>query len=270
MVRVCLSALLLSFGTSAFACGVPSDPCELDEGAYLLRLPDVDAKGALLFLHGWGGSAQGTMNNARLVASVLERGYAFVAPNGMPRAQGGGGAWSFRSDVTNARDDMAFLADVMEDLSARHGLPEDQMLLGGFSAGGFMVSYTACERPDTAAAYVPVSGGFWRPHPEECEGPVRLFHTHGWDDTVVPLEGRILGGGRFRQGDIFHGLDLFRQVSECDAMRPDRAFTDGTFWRRSWTACADGGALELALFPGGHTVPAGWADMVFDWYEALP
>jgi polyhydroxybutyrate depolymerase len=26
----------------------------------------------------------------------------------------------------------------------------------------------------------------------------------------------------------------------------------------------------MALFPGGHGVPAGWADMMLDWYEALP
>jgi polyhydroxybutyrate depolymerase len=41
------------------------------------------------------------------------------------------------------------------------------------------------------------------------------------------------------------------------------------FWRRSWQRCTDDTALELALFPGGHGVPKGWAEMALDWFEGL-
>ena len=133
-----------------------------------------------------------------------------------------------------------------------------------------MVTYLACEAPESFAAYAPVSGGFWRPHPAGCAGPVRLLHTHGWSDTTVPLEGRFLGGGRFQQGDIFAGLEIWRAANRCPDQRPDAHAATGPFWRRSWTGCAPGSALELALFPGGHTVPEGWADLALDWFEALP
>ena len=97
-----------------------------------------------------------------------------------------------------------------------------------------------------------------------------MFHTHGWTDNVVPLEGRLLGGGRFHQGDIFAGLEIWRVANECADTKPSGFSTTGQFMRRNWMGCAEGSALEFALFPGGHTVPNGWADMMVDWYEGLP
>lgn len=264
---------VLAQAQGGLSCGGIEAPCEIDGGSFLVERPapgPVPPKGAMLFLHGWGGSGAGILRNRGLVEDVLGRGYIMVAPNGTPRAQGSGRSWSFHPDFPARRDDQAFLRAVMAELERREGIPRARMLLGGFSAGGFMASYLACADPGAAAAFVPVSGGFWRPHPESCAGPVRLFHTHGWRDTVVPLEGRWLGGGRAAQGDIFHGMDLWRQASGCDALMPDGIAVDDAFWRRSWHGCAPGAALEFALFPGGHAVPPGWADMVLDWFEALP
>ncbi|WP_338055954.1 hypothetical protein [Ruegeria marisrubri] len=86
----------------------------------------------------------------------------------------------------------------------------------------------------------------------------------------MPLEGRFLGGGRFQQGDIFAGLEIWRRANGCAENAPDGFASTGQFLRRKWTHCAKGGALELALFPGGHGIPEGWADMVADWFEGLP
>ena len=83
-------------------------------------------------------------------------------------------------------------------------------------------------------------------------------------------EGRILGGGRFHQGDIFVGLEIWREANECADTKPSGFGTTDQFMLRKWNGCADGAALEFALFPGGHNVPQGWADMVLDWYEDLP
>lgn len=270
MLRTLLVSLCLSLPQVALACGTADDTCKIAGGDYLIERPQ-NPIGAIVFLHGYGGSANGTMKNARLRNDVLARGYAFVAPNGSPSAVAPGRrSWSFHPEFRKARDEAEFFSNLFDDLAETHGIPRDRVLLGGFSAGGFMVSYLACSNPEIASAYVPVSGGFWRPHPEACDGPVRLFHTHGWTDTVVPLEGRFLRNGTVAQGDIFHGMDIWRHSNKCDAMRADHFEVSGAFWRRSWDRCLPGSALEFALFPGGHTVPSGWADMVLDWYEALP
>ena len=71
------------------------------------------------------------------------------------------------------------------------------------------------------------------------------------------------------QGDIFEGLQLWRRENGCTGLRADVFATDAAFWRRAWTACVPGSALELALHPGDHEVPNGWADMALDWFEAV-
>ena len=86
----------------------------------------------------------------------------------------------------------------------------------------------------------------------------------------MPLEGRPLGGGRVYQGDIFEGLQQWRLENGCTRLRADEFDTDGRYWRRSWTSCEPGTALELALWPGGHVRPDGeWAEMAADWVETV-
>lgn len=274
MIRRIGAALALCVGLGGHAamagCGAVPDACELAGGDYHVALPP-DASGApmVLFLHGAGGTGETAMRNTGMIDRFLDRGYAVIAPTGSRRfRQGQGRVWSFYPGRRD-RDETAFLKSVVADAADRFGTDSARVLMTGFSAGGFMVYYLACEAPATFTAYASVSGGFWRPHPEGCSGPARLFHTHGWTDNVVPLEGRFLGGGRFQQGDIFAGLEIWRQANGCEDNRPDRFSATGPFLRRKWLRCADGSALEMALHPGGHMVPAGWADMVIDWFEAL-
>jgi len=196
------------------------------------------------------------------------RGYAVLAPTGS-RSFGNrvGRVWNFFPGW-EGRDEDQFLQDVADDATQRFGLDRERFLLAGFSAGGFMVNYLACDTPEAFAGYASVSGGFWRPQPEHCAGPIKLFHTHGWADKTVPLEGRSLRDGAFLQGDIFAGLEVWREANQCANQNPDSVSMTGEFWRRKWTRCASGSALEFAMFPGGHRVPTGWSDMVLDWFEA--
>ena len=253
-------------------CGSEVDACATASGTYHAALPDRAAEApVLVFLHGYGSSGANAIALTRMVQPALDRGYAVLAPDGLPRATDGMGpaSWNFYPGWPG-RDEAAFLDGVVEDAATRFGVDPSRVLLAGFSAGGFMVNYLACADPVAFDAYAPVSGGFWRPHPSACEGPVRLFHTHGWADTTVPLEGRLLGGGRFQQGDIFAGLEIWRAANACADEKPSGYAKTGEFLRRFWEACQQGSALEMALFPGGHTVPEGWADLALDWFEKTP
>lgn len=262
-------ALSVLSGTARAGCG--PNLCELQDGIYQTALPartDGPAPMVVL-LHGAGSSGAGAMNNSGLVNRLLARGYAVIAPTGARRFGAGGYSWNFLPG-RDGRDEPEFLKRVTQDAARRFGLDAERVLLAGFSAGGFMVNYLACAAPETFTAYAPVAGGFWRPHPRRCAGPVRLFHTHDWQDRTVPLEGRFLGGGRYQQGDIFAGLEIWRHANLCPDEEPSATGTTGQYWRRRWTDCAPGSALELALHPGGHAIPPGWADMVLDWFETEP
>ena len=166
------------------------------------------------------------------------------------------------------RDELAFVEQVLADAEGRFHIDRARVLLTGFSVGGSLVWYLACQAPGEFAAYAPVAGGFWEPPPTHCAGPVKLLHTHGWRDETVPLEGRQLRPG-LAQSDIFAGLKIWRAVNGCAGERPDRLTVDGPFWRRAWTRCTAGSALELILHPGVHEVPDAWPTLALDWFEAV-
>lgn len=263
-------AVLFWAGGALADCAGRSGACVLETGEYHIALPQhPDDAPLVVFLHGAGGTGGTAIRNKAMRDPILARGYAVLAPTGSGRfGSGNGRVWRFRGDFGD-RDEGGFLQEVVADAARRFGVNTDRVLLAGFSAGGFMVHYLACARPGSFAAYAPVSGAFWKPHPDRCAGPVRMFHTHGWTDNVVPLEGRYLRGGQFQQGDVFASLDIWRRANGCRENRPDGFARTGDFLRRTWIRCAGGSHLELALHPGGHMVPRGWADMALDWFEAL-
>lgn len=270
MTRI-LSLILACACGSAFAADCGGEvACEVDGGVYHALVPEAPPRGAVLFLHGYRGTSSGVTSNEELADDILDRGYAVVAPSGMPIEPGSdGGRWNARASE-DWRDDTAFLLRVADDAAARFGLPRDQILAAGFSGGGMMVWRVACDAPDAFAAYAPVAGLMWRPLPDECAGPVRLHHAHGWSDTVVPIEGRSFRGGRITQGDLFQGLDLMRTAAGCRRDDPDAYDRDGETLIRAWHDCAPGAEIVLSLHPGGHMVPPGWSERALDWFEAEP
>jgi polyhydroxybutyrate depolymerase len=268
MVRLALLSLLGLGAVPALAsCGASPAPCTVQERAYHAALPAGPARGAVVFLHGHGGSGELALENAGMVQPLVDRGYAVVAPDGQPRAGTDRRSWAFRPPPDGTRDDVAFLRAVADDAATRFGLPRERMVLAGFSVGGSMVAYAACRDPGAFAAFAPVAGNFWRPYPAACAGPVRMLHVHGWADGTVPLEGRRLRAG-IEQGDAFAAMEIWRKTNLCTRNNPDSTSADGPLMRRVWSSCAPGSALQFVLHPGGHMVPQGWAGLMLDWFEA--
>lgn len=253
------------------SCGGIGAPCTVDGGIYHAALPETPAGAPMvLWLYGFGGSAEKVVGNTGFTGRFTGRGYAVIAPDALPFQDDGPRAWGFRAGWDFPRDDVAYLGAVLDDAAARFGLDRTRVLAAGFSIGGSMVWDLACLAPDAAAGYAPISGGFWEPMATECAGPVHMLHTHGFTDRTVPLEGRPIGDGDFhsQQGDIWAGLALWRRTLGCGT-RADEAETDDRFWRKIWSDC-DAGSLTLVLHGGGHGIPEGWTAMALDWFEALP
>jgi polyhydroxybutyrate depolymerase len=217
-------------------------------------------------MHGYGGEGVGTIRNRGMVNQMLARGYAVIAPDGQKRDEGDGRTWDFHPDRPATRDETAFLIAVADDAAARYGLKRESMLLAGFSIGGSMTSYVACQAPGAFAAYAPVAGSFWRPHPVSCVGPVRLLHTHGTSDRTVPLTGREIMPG-FVQGNVFEAMETWRLTNGCTSARADQTESRGIYEIQHWTDCLPGTDLQFALHDGGHSIPKGWAQLAVDWFE---
>lgn len=271
MIRTTTVATLLLTSPAFADCAGVSGPCDIASGAYHITLPEGEGPfPAIMMLHGAGGRGEGMVN--MLADAVTARGYALIGPQGLQREGSRfGSTWSFHPEFTPVRDEPAFLADVLSNAAETHQIDRDAVLIAGFSIGGSMTSYLACSTPDIARAYAPVAGAFWRPHPalDACAAPVDVLHTHGWTDGTVPIEGRVFRDGAVRQGDVFASMEIWRETNSCDRSAPDEITNEGDYWHRIWSSCA-AGSLQFALFPGGHAVPRGWADMALDWFEALP
>lgn len=264
-------ALLLAGTSQALDCGGVDKPCKIANGAYHIVLPPGWHGGpAVIHLHGYGGTGSKIIRNEGFVKGFIDRGYALVAPTALPWHDNKPTDWAVRDGwLTFPRNDVEYLRAVLADAVTRAGVDPDRVLLTGMSRGGSMVWEVACLAPDFAAAYAPAAGGFWLPMTQDCHGPVHLLHTHGFADTVVPLEGRTINSeefGRFTQADIWEGLRLWRRENVCADAAAGHDIADG-LWRKRWNCTA--GSLELILHAGGHRRPISWTTMVLDWFEGL-
>ena len=253
------------------ACG-PETQCEIDGGFYHSALPDVTQNApVVIWLHGYGGRAERAVRPKAIQRNFTKRGFVFVAPQGRPDpARPDQRDWNVADGYNQPRDDVAFLSAVIDDVMARYGTDPKRVLVAGFSRGASMAWDFACARPDMIAAVAATSGGFWEPFKPECAGPVHLFHTHGFNDQTVPLEGRKVswGGRQFHQGNILKGLDIWREVNGCTGAANSNS-AKGDHWEKRWTNC-DSGSIRLQITPIGHGIPKGWSLDVIDWFGQIP
>lgn len=278
-IRAFISALALLPALAAApapaaeaGCGGADAPCVTAGGSYHAALPIGHATGprpAVLFFHGAGGLGRSVLERTSHLRSFVEAGYVVLGANGLMRPGNAfGTGWSFRPEGPQQRDELGFAREVIADAAQRFGVDRQRILVSGFSIGASLTWYLACRDPSLGAAYAPVAGGFWRPHPQACTGPIDLLHSHGWRDRTVPLEGRPLRGGELVQGDVFEGLQLWREVNGCRQIRPDSFETGPVFWLRAWKACDSDREIVLALHASDHDdIPASWAEMARLWFE---
>jgi len=275
MTRFAFCALFLSLAvTGAQACGSQADPCKVALGDYHAALPTVakkpgEKRPAVLFFHGAGGRGDAVLADDFFLRSFVENGYVVLGPNGqIMQGSRYGSGWSFLPDGPQQRDERAFAQQVLDDAAARFDIDRNRILVSGMSIGASLTWYLACRQPDLGAAYAPLAGNFWRPHPAKCAGPVDMLHTHGWRDSVFPLEGRQLGP-HHAHGDVFEGLQIWRNANGFKSTRPDAYDTRSVLWQRSWTTCESGRQVSLVLYAGGHEPPPKeWADLARNWFEA--
>jgi polyhydroxybutyrate depolymerase len=249
ILRFVLVALCALPPLSAMACDATSD-CVIPGGTYRISLPENTAQpiGAIVFAHGYQGSAAGTMKNSSLLKMASDRGVALIA------IDAGADDWAIPNaphDSTSPRDEMAYLDAVVADAAKQFGVDPARVVVTGFSAGGMLVWNVICERGDAYAGYIPYSGTFWKGPPATCPaGAPNIVHVHGTADTTVPMEGRAIGNTR--QGDLIEVLSMYMN---------DKSFTASDAYSMTDLICSHAGntggkRLDLCLFNGEHSFTA--------------
>ncbi|GAB5375569.1 MAG: hypothetical protein AcusKO_20310 [Acuticoccus sp.] len=201
-----LVAALMVWGSAALACGPDSD-CMIGERRYRIALPPGEGPfGAIVYMHGYKGTAAGVMKNPAMRALAVRLGVALIA------AHGEDGDWQIRnypgSDLADDSREITYFEALLDDVTSRFPVDPARILATGFSSGGMITWTLACHLGERFAAFLPVAGTFWAPIPATCDSaPVDLLHIHGTADKVVPLEGRQIAGTR--QGDVAAALAMF-------------------------------------------------------------
>lgn len=247
---VTMVAVVLGWaGMPVFACGPDSD-CVLGDRHYRIAMPEghdgATAVPAIVFSHGYRGSAQGVMRNGSLRRTVSDLGAALIAVKSkdddwvIPNAP--------RHMDTDGAIEFAYFDAVLEDAAAHFNIDESRIMATGFSAGGMMVWNLACARSDRFAAFAPISGTFWLKPPEECSGPVaNVIHIHGDNDKTVPLKGRRIQ--QTKQGEVQDALDMYIAYGRFGPASPTTHDTLRCQERRNDNA----DILDFCLFEGGHS-----------------
>lgn len=248
-------------------------PCIAGDGEYRVLLPEGEGPfPAMVYLYGSGGRSVTIANHPLFQAAVAQRGYALIVPSAREMTYRPGyrdTGWALRSEPEQARDEVAFLRDVLDDAARRFGLDRERVLLAGQSRGGFLIWEIACHEPDLASAYAVHAGSYLGELPQECERPVRFLQTHGVADQVVPFEGRAVPGepAWTQLNPVRESLALLARTNDCASAEPGEPELDLGFARQGWSDCAPGSRLDLMLHEGGHGMPPRWFRAVLDWFE---
>ena len=245
-ILVLLTALLLA--NAASACG-PDTRCQIGDRHYYIALPPDHTPGAplpaALFAHGLQGTALGTIRNPRLRNVAATRGFALIALKSRTADWSIPGGPEERAD--RGADELAYVDAVLADAKRRFNIDQTRTIMSGASVGGMFTWFLACQRPDSFAGFVPMSGTFWTPVPRRCARPAtNIIHFHGDNDQTVPLTGRIARGKQ--QGDV---AEAFRLYARHGGFRNQRRSQVGDMSCNT-ARNGSGNLLTFCLYPGGH------------------
>ena len=167
------------------------------------------------------GVFQSSISELDAVADADETGFIVARPSAAtavdtssPLADGNW-AWSIPGAPTvagqtppgGARDDVAFLSAVIEQLTTHGCVDSQRVYLTGFSGGGRMASAYACARPDLVAAIAPVAGlraAAPAPRTRRSSTPPPAHRPRACPSppsTEPPTSSTLTTGTRIRSGD---------------------------------------------------------------------
>ncbi|GAA1727145.1 PHB depolymerase family esterase [Isoptericola hypogeus] len=169
----------------------------------------------------------------------------------------------------DARDDVAFLRAVVDQVDGAGCVDDRRVYATGFSGGGRMASALACEASDVFAAIAPVAGlragrpdpaDLSRPEAGTCEpeNPVAVMTFHGTADQVNPYQ----GNGDPRWGYTTQlAAHEWADINDC-RVGPRSVAVSDEVTRYAWTKCDEHADVVLyEVADAGHTWPGSDLDM---------
>lgn len=201
------------------------------------RLPLV------LDLHGSGGTAQRQAGTSRFEALAAREGFLVAS---LQASAGTGNRWNV--PITDeGPDDVAYVSDVIDDVSAHVCTDVARVYATGFSGGARMSSLLACKLNSRITAIAPMAGLRW---PAPCEGrAIPVLTLHGLADPQNTYDGHVQGRGSEWLESVPEALAAWASYNGCDE---DVLFEDppGPLSTMRYEGCRDGVEVRMIRIDG--------------------
>jgi polyhydroxybutyrate depolymerase len=240
---------------------------------YRVHLPRDTSHALPLVVALHGGSWQGPKMElvSELDVTADRHGFIVVYPDAVYSPKPVERQWADGRGTTKAShdgvDDVAFIAALIDKLSADYKIDPARVYATGISNGGFMSYKLACDLGDRIAAIAPVSATMPQAEAPTCKParPLAVLDIHGTADPLVPYGGgEVQGGSGGAILSVADTIKMWAAIDGCDAKPatsdvPDRDPRDGMRTHRDvYAHCKSGTDLVLyTVDGGGHTWPGG-------------
>lgn len=238
----------------------------------LIHLPDARSSAPMplvVLLHGSTGTGAEMLRDSHLAETADRHGFVVVSPDGGIAAKRGY-VWNIPGVLTvsgtlppkDARDDVAYLTDLVDRLVATGCVDAKRAYLTGLSGGGRMTSWLGCVAPGRFAAIAPVVGlRAGRPlesdpmqaDPATCRpsASVPLLAFSGDADTTNPIAG---GGAPYWQYSQITALQRWAALNGCS--NPYARNVGTTVYEQGYARCRGGATVAARVMRGG---PHNWS-----------
>ncbi|MGW3566094.1 extracellular catalytic domain type 1 short-chain-length polyhydroxyalkanoate depolymerase [Streptomyces sp. NPDC000941] len=225
----------------------------------------------VLNLHGSGATGLYQLALSDMQKAADKYGFLVAVPNGGTPQPQGGYTWvipgvpntSGQPPSPDDRDDVRFLSDTIDAVSAGYCVAPRRVYATGFSGGARMTSLLACRLADRIAAVAPVAGlragnpdpsDPNRPQPGGCSPsrPVPVLTFHGQQDRTNPYTG---GGSAYWQYSVPEAFTRWAELDGCRFGPRDLRLTEHVTLK-TYPACRRGADVSMyVIADGGHTWP---------------
>lgn len=226
----------------------------------------------LIALHGGGPSVGDTYARRTGFAQLAAtEGFVVVFPNGMFGQWNDGRGVAFgRANSTDRgvpdRDDVGFIALVMDDAIFRFGVDPDQIFVEGTSNGGMMTQRLACELSGRIAGAASVISSMSAPMRDTCAPthPVPMMILNGTKDPIVPYYGGTVAPFGRSSGEVISTdatVQFWLDRNGCRRLGMALSLPNRVWRDRSQVevltsqGCADAPVVLVRVIGGGHGRP---------------
>lgn len=230
---------------------------------YVPAAYDATPTALLVDLHGYLSGAAGQVAMSNFGAFSEKAGFVVATPQG-------NGPLPYWNAVPHAElpDDVTFVSDLIDDVSARLCIDPARVYVDGLSNGAFLTSLVACRLADKVAAVAAVAGVMF---PADCapSRPVPILGIHGTADRFVSFgggPGDALPTMKFNEDSTkaFDGLAFaaapatvakWAAAEQCTTPPQEQPVSASVKVIR-YEGCRGGSVVELYVVDGGgHTWP---------------